>query len=95
MAMPLVKGPFPKECLSLEPGKDFAVHSKRMGVGSIPSSSLALPVIDVSDFATFLDSIKWFGTHTRSRILHCQSCQQSIESQSGQTRVIWTKPNLK
>lgn len=99
MAMPLVLGPFPKECLSLEPGKDFAggFHSKRIfpGVGSIPSSSLALPVILVSDFATFLDSIKWFGTHTRSRILHCQSCQQSIESQSGQTRVIWTKPNLK
>lgn len=58
--MPLGLGPFPKECPSLEPGKlskDFAggFHSKRIfpGVGSIPSSSLALPLILVSDFATF------------------------------------------
>ena len=58
--MPLGLGPFPKECLSLEPGKlnkDFAggFYSKRIfpGVGSIPSSSLALPLILVSDFATF------------------------------------------
>lgn len=39
--------------------QDFAggFHSKRIepGVGSIPSSSLALPLILVSDFATFIE----------------------------------------